>query len=200
MEEGLIKDRTELIFKELQSILTIAYLSVILIGMIDSYIYYEQFGINIFDYSEIFDFFVAPFRKTITLIYLLLAIVAAFIGYFVDLVLEKFVPKFHQYINFGLTKTKWFKTYRLVSFFLVILILLIAASNETGMEMKEELMSVKGFDTEIVFDSNIDKSIKGIKIGMTANYFFLLDSAKKVQIIPINNQIEKILVEKTFKE
>jgi hypothetical protein len=193
-DEGLIKDRTELIFRELQGVLTIAYLSVILIGMIDSYVYYQQFEINIFDYSEVFDFFVAPFRKTVTLVYLGIALLSAYLGYSLDLFLEKRFPKFHKSINFGFTDKSWFKTYRFVSFIGVIIILLIAASQETGQKMRDKLLEIKGYDTEIVFDSEKKKAVKGLKIGMTSSYFFLLDSTKAVQIIPINNQVEKILV------
>lgn len=194
MEEGLIKDRTELIFKELQSVLTLAYLLVILIGMIDSYIYYQYFDINIFDYSEIFDFLVAPFRKTVTLVYLGIAFFSAYIGYLLDTSMEKYFPKFHKKINFGLTTKPWFKIYRLVSLIAVIFILLIAASQESGEKRQQKMMELKGYDTEIVFDSGKNKRLKGFKIGMTSNYFFLLDSAKSIQIIPINNQVEKILV------
>ena len=62
MKEGLIKDAYELIIKEIQTIMTIFYLLMIGIGMIYNYKKYALFGINIFEYADVFDFLIAPFK------------------------------------------------------------------------------------------------------------------------------------------
>ena len=80
MKEGLIKDTYELIFKEIQTVITIFYILIVGIGMLFTYHKYSEFGINIFDYADVFDFLVAPFSDfkillfstiTITLVFLL---------------------------------------------------------------------------------------------------------------------------------
>lgn len=61
MKEGLIKDAYEALIKELQTILTIAYIFSVAIGMLFTYHKYNEFNINIFDYADILDFLIAPF-------------------------------------------------------------------------------------------------------------------------------------------
>ena len=66
-KNGLIDDKYELIIKEFQTFLSVFYILLIGVGMLFSYSKYSQFGINIFQYSEIFDFLVTPFRDLIIL-------------------------------------------------------------------------------------------------------------------------------------
>ena len=61
MKEGFIKDTYELIIKEIQTVITVCYLVAVGIGMIFNYKKYAEFGINIFDYGDVFDFLIAPF-------------------------------------------------------------------------------------------------------------------------------------------
>lgn len=70
-DEGLIKDRYELIFKELQSVLTIIYLFAVGIGMLFEAEKFSEFGINIFEYADVFDFLTAPFSDAKILLYAL---------------------------------------------------------------------------------------------------------------------------------
>lgn len=55
-EQGLIKDAYELILKEIQSIVTVLYILMVGLGMLFNYQKYSEFGINIFEYADIFDF------------------------------------------------------------------------------------------------------------------------------------------------
>ena len=61
-ENGLINDKYELIAKEFQTVLSVFYLLLMGVGMLFSYEKYSRFGINIFQYSDIFDFLLTPFR------------------------------------------------------------------------------------------------------------------------------------------
>lgn len=82
LKEGLIKDSYELIIKELQSIVTIFYLFLVGMGMLFKHQKFSEFGINVFQYADIFDFLIAPFQDyviilftmaSLTFIYLLLS-------------------------------------------------------------------------------------------------------------------------------
>ncbi len=56
MKEGLIKDSYELFIKEIQTLLTLAYVIAVGIGMLFNYKKYSEFEINIFEYGDAFDF------------------------------------------------------------------------------------------------------------------------------------------------
>ncbi len=68
-DEGLIKDKYEPLLKELQSIISIFYILAVAIGMVFNYQKYSEFGINIFDYADIFEFLIAPFSDTTILFF-----------------------------------------------------------------------------------------------------------------------------------
>lgn len=61
MDENIVKTLVNKLMKSAQLILTFAYLLAIGIGMLFNNQKYDAFGINIFDYSSIFDFLIAPF-------------------------------------------------------------------------------------------------------------------------------------------
>ena len=56
MSEGIIKDAYEAIIKEIQTVFALLYVIAVGIGMLFNYQKYSEFGINIFDYSDVFDF------------------------------------------------------------------------------------------------------------------------------------------------
>lgn len=62
MKEGLIKDTYKTVITEIQTILTISYIFAVGIGMLFTFQKYSEFGINIFDYADVFDFLIAPFQ------------------------------------------------------------------------------------------------------------------------------------------
>jgi len=61
MEKNSKKTTYEIIIKELQTVITISYLFTVGIGMLFKYHKYDEFGINIFEYADVFDFLIAPF-------------------------------------------------------------------------------------------------------------------------------------------
>jgi len=48
---------------DFQGYTTIGYLSIVVMGMMFEYQYYLNFGINIFEYSDILDFLLAPAKN-----------------------------------------------------------------------------------------------------------------------------------------
>ncbi len=61
MKEGIIKDKYEIVIKELQTIISILYIFAVGIGMLFNFQKFSEFGINIFEFADIFDFLIAPF-------------------------------------------------------------------------------------------------------------------------------------------
>jgi hypothetical protein len=189
-DQGIIKDRYELIFKELQNILAFGYLCLIIIGMIYEAIYYSFFGINIFEYSEILDFLLAPFRRPLTLIYLVIAIVATASGLMLDKWFRKW-PKLYRLFHFGLAKKPWFETYRIWATVATFVLLIIVYGVTVGGILHKEIMEKSKPNIEIRY-SNEQPVVRGKSIGKNGSFIFLLNPENKVQIIPINNDIQLI--------
>lgn len=66
MNEGMIKDRYEVIIKEIETVITICYILAVGVGMLFNYKKFSKFGINKFDYADVFDFLIAPFSDFLT--------------------------------------------------------------------------------------------------------------------------------------
>lgn len=186
MKEGIIKDAYEKIIKEIQTILTISYLLMVAVGMLFNYHKYAQFGINIFDYADVFDFLIAPFSDPKILLF---SVGSVFISYLIirlDFALKKMFPRWYSISNFGLDKRKWFETYRTILLSSVFIIyLFIAASSYGGITAK------KIRDQKPITITFQDDSIKkGILIGKTKDVLFILNNCK-VDAIPISASVKE---------
>jgi len=115
-KEGLIKDTYELIIKEIQTVITASYLVAVGIGMLFNYHKYSEFEINIFDYSDVFDFLIAPFSDLYILFFATASILFVFTLIKMDTFWRKKFPKFYSKANFGIDKKSWFQTYRMIMF------------------------------------------------------------------------------------
>lgn len=115
-DQGIIKDAYELIIKEVQSVVTILYLLMVGLGMLFNYQKYSEFGINIFEYADIFDFLIAPFEDVRIFFFTLFSALIPFIFFKLDTFSEQRFPKFYTRINFGLNKKSWFKRYIMIAF------------------------------------------------------------------------------------
>ncbi|MGB3779902.1 MAG: hypothetical protein WA960_16185 [Tunicatimonas sp.] len=176
----------------LQSVLATGYLSLIVIGMVYEALYYRAFGINIFEYAEVLDFLLVPFRRPITLWMLLVIFGLGYGGYRFDLFLERKHPRFHRYFNFGLTHFSWFKRYRMLSYTGVAIILIGFTAWFIGEDTSEDMRAEKRADTAIEYVSPAEPAFRGKKIGKNGSYFFLMDNSAKIHIIPIDSHIQEI--------
>jgi len=175
-KNGLIDDKYELILKEFQTILSVFYLLLVMIGMFFSYSKYSQFGINIFQYSDISDFLLTPFRDTIIFIFSFITVLVVYLVY-------KFKNKFSKF-NFGLLKSK-----PILSIIVMFFIFLIIFSEKYG-EMNKNRILTKPNIIEITLTNGISK--KGNLIGKNNGYIFLLEKENEVNIYPISNSINII--------
>lgn len=181
-------------FKKLQQLQTgipIAYLIVVLIGMLFEYRRYKIFGINIFQYADVFDFLIAPF-KDFLIVSTLFFTVFIWVGlYQLDLFLRKF-PKFYYYFNFGLTKKKWYETYVKYVFICGALIYVLFGSFTVGEITKKQVLQNKN-EIEITYADN--EVVKGSLIGKTKEVIFLYVDGK-VKIIPSTAYIKQVSFDK----
>ncbi len=183
-KNGLIDDKYELIVKEFQTIISVFYIILVGIGMIFSYSKYSKFGINIFQYSDIFDFLLTPFRDFSIFIFTFLTGLLVYFVYKLDTFTKNKFPKFYssKYNLGGGTM----KSYPVITIIIISIMYLIIFSNKYGKRNKEHFIK-KPKKVEILLSNNI--SIKGDLIGKNNNYIFLLKS-DNVKIYPNNSIIE----------
>ena len=191
MKEGLIKDTYELILKEIQTVVTISYIIIVGIGMLFNFQKYSEFGINIFDYADVFDFLIAPFSDFKIVLFSTITIILVFIFFKLDSFLKRKYPKFYSKTNFGWDKKSWFSLYRYASFAVLFIYYLYLSANFYGevsaKQIKEQL--------PITLKYSDDETINGVLIGKTKDIVFLLKN-EKVIAIPITSSVKEFEINK----
>lgn len=186
MKEGLIKDAYELVIKEIQTVVSISYVLIVGIGMLFTYQKYSEFGINIFDYADVFDFLIAPFSDFKILLFSTTTIVLVITLFKVDVAWQRKYPKTYSKVNLGLNKKSWFSIYRYSLFAFMLIIYLYNSADFYGKFTKKEIM--KNSQINIKYSDN--ENIKGIIIGNTKDILFLLQN-ENVKAIPINSNVKE---------
>lgn len=187
MKEGIIKDAYELIIKEVQTIISISYIAAVGIGMLFNYQKYILFGINIFDYADVFDFLISPFSDIKILSFTLISIALASLILYLDVLWKKKFPDAYSRFNLGWDEKSWFTPMRYISGAALIIMYLIIASGIYGKISKKELLNQDPI--ELRFSDDEIKS--GKMIGKTNEVVFLL-SGEKVTAIPITSLVKEI--------
>ncbi|WP_199269632.1 hypothetical protein [Formosa sp. L2A11] len=186
-DEGLIKNSYENIIGELQTIITIAYILTVGIGMLFSFQKYRPFGINIFEYSDIFDFLITPFSDFKVLGFSIISLILSLIIIKIDVYIKRNKPKFYSKVNMGLDKKKWFEPVMFIFYTSLTLGYLYTASIFYGNTVKNEIE--KQPEIQVKF---IDGEVKtGTLIGKTSEILFL-KKKDKITAIPIKSMLKEI--------
>jgi len=189
MKEGLIKDTYELIIKEIQTVITASYIIVVGIGMLFNYQKYSEFEINIFNYSDVFDFLIAPFSDFYILFFATASILLVSILFKLDSLWKNKWPKSYSKANFGLDKKSWFKTYRIVLFIISSALYLLMVADYYGRYTKDKIINQNDISIRLA-----DNEIKSGKlIGKTKDVIFLLND-QNVYAIPISSSVKEIKI------
>jgi hypothetical protein len=186
MKEGLIKDTYELVIKEMQTVVTISYLLIVGIGMLFTYQKYSEFGINIFDYADVFEFLIAPFSDIKILLFSTITIILVLFFFNLDAVWKRKYPKNYSKMNLGLDKKNWYNTYRYFMFAFMFMYYLYLSADFYGKFTKKEVLE----NSQINIKYSDNESINGILIGKTKDILFLLQN-DKVKAIPINSNVKE---------
>lgn len=187
MKEGIIKDAYELVIKEVQTIISVSYVVAVGIGMLFNYQKYILFGINIFDYADVFDFLISPFSDVKILSFTVISILLALLIAYLDILWKKKFPEAYSRFNLGWDEKSWFTTMRVISTAILIVLYLIIASGIYGKISREEVLNQPL--TRIRFSDDEIKT--GKMIGKTNDVVFLL-SGDKVKAIPITSLVKEI--------
>mgnify|MGYP005991870409 CR=1 FL=1 len=180
----LKKNRT---FNQIQGIAPLIYAAMVAIGMLFEYHRYKAFGINIFQYADIFDFLIAPFKDFNIIGALLLIVFSLSLGHLLDRFMKRW-PKFYHIANFGITKKPWYNNYVKATFAFFFISLLFFASDKLAKNNYQQVVLNKE-EVQILYADN--EVIKGNLIGKTKEVVFLFIKGK-ITIIPSTSFIKKI--------
>jgi hypothetical protein len=184
--EGLIKDVYESIIGEIQTLVTVGYIIAVGIGMLFTFKKYNLFGINIFDYAEVFDFLIAPFSDLKILIFSVISISVILFIVRIDSFSRKRFPKSYSKMNLGMDKKSWFDPVRCLIYFVGVLYYLHLSSDLYGMVVKKNIENTSKIKVEFV-DGDV---LKGILIGKTKDVLFLKKD-EKVTVVPISSMVKE---------
>ncbi len=184
-------NKYESLLKETQSIISIFYILAVAIGMLFNYQKYSEFGINIFDYADIFEFLITPFSDIIIFLFTIGSSLFVYLFFRFDTWLMKKHPNFYSRAAFGWNKKTWYNTYRNIIFLILFFSFLHSTATLYGKIIarktkKQTPISLRFLDNEIK---------KGIIIGKTKEVIFLLEN-KKVKVIPFMALVKEFEVKK----
>lgn len=189
MKEGIIKDAYEAIIKELQTVLTLFYVLAVGVGMLFNYQKYSEFEINIFDYSDVFDFLIAPFSDFNIILFLIISIGFVFLIFGLDTFWKRKHLKSYSILNFGIDKKKWFKSFRYIGFMITFIFYIYSSADFYGRFIKKNIQNQAPISIRFA-----DNEIKtGILIGKTKEIIFLLNG-DHVDAIPITSLVKEIKI------
>jgi hypothetical protein len=189
MKEGLIKDTYELIIKEIQTVITASYIIAVGIGMLFNYQKYSEFEINIFNYSDVFDFLIAPFSDFYIMLFATTSILFVSILFKLDTLWKNKWPKSYSKASFGSDKKSWYKTYRILLIVISFVLYLYMSADYYGRYTKDKITIQN--DISIRLSDNEIKT--GKLIGKTKDVIFLLND-ENVYAIPISSSVKEIKI------
>ena len=176
---------------DLQGYITLAYLSAVVVGMIFDYQYYIHFGINIFEYSDILDFLLAPVKNLELIFFVLGSFLIVYILFKLDKLWLTRFPKSYRKLNFGITKEK-IEPYRKIAFMFSIIVYLMLAAKLYG-NLKFDQHEASPPQITIKF-SQSNESIKGDYIGKNTDYIFIKEGKLLIKAIPIQSDVKEIIL------
>ena len=191
MKEEFIKDTFKMVVKEIQTVITISYVMAVGIGMLFTFQKFSEFGINIFDYADVFDFLIAPFSDLKIMLFTIVSMTLAYFFFRMDLFWKRKFPKSYTKMNFGWDKKIWYNSFRVFAFALILVFYLYLAADKYGNISKEEILNQPSI--EIRFSDN--EIIEGKMIGKTQDVIFLL-TGEKTKAIPITSLVKEIEITK----
>lgn len=187
-DEGLIKNRFELLLGELQTIIYVFYGLLVGLGMLYNYFRYREFGINIFEYAGVLDFLIAPFSDLRILLLAAGVSLFCYLIYRFDVWLARKFPRFYNVMAFGQANRKGYKNFRSIALFFTILWCIGAYAFAYGKMAKSEI--IKSEPITLIYNDGSQDS--GRIIGKTSEVYFLLKGDDSVEIIPLSGDLRKV--------
>ncbi|MGG5578073.1 hypothetical protein ACPDHL_12130 [Myroides sp. C15-4] len=173
--------------KDVQTMLTIAYLVAVAIGMLFNYKKFILFDINIFDYAGLFDFLIAPFGDFTITLFTIGTIVLTVLIYQLDLFWQKKSPTSYAKFTFHTNEVKWYANQKWSMGLLLFVLYMFLGADLYAKRYKRAVVD----ENPIAVTYADNTQIQGVLIGKTTDYIFLLQG-EEVKAIPMNALIKEI--------
>jgi len=188
-------------FQEIQGFLSVGYIYLIVMGILNETLYYNQIGIDILNYSSILDVLISPIsRLTSNVSSLIIFIIIVFLAFKLPNILAKnkdknWFKRLFKKIDSDLTKEQ-VKSSLLKSFMFIVSIGLFGFYVGSGIGKGERLLE-KIEKEEVEYNDRIkfiNGDVSSVEIvGTNSMYLFYLEKDNKsVQITPISGIIKSI--------
>ena len=188
-------------FQEIQGFLSVGYIYLIVMGILNETLYYNQIGIDILNYSSILDVLISPIsRLTSNVSRLIIFIIIVFLAFNLPNILAKnkdknWFKRLFKKIDSDLTKEQ-VKSSLLKSFMFIVSIGLFGFYVGSGIGKGERLLE-KIEKEEVEYNDRIkfiNGDVSSVEIvGTNSMYLFYLEKDNKsVQITPISGIIKSI--------
>lgn len=185
---------------EIQGVLSIGYVYLILLGILNETLYYNQIDINILNYSSVLDVLISPIATlTSKITKLIVFIVILFLAFTIPATLAKKKDtnwfkktfKIDATLSENEVKSSLFKLF-IVLFAIGLFGLFLGAGSKKGEIISEKIENNKlDYDDKIKFING--EVLKVEIVGINSTYIFYLEKEnKKVQISPISGIIKGI--------
>jgi len=192
-----MNEQIKLIFKEHPTMLfTFCYFIITIIGVLYSYFFYKEFGINIIKFADLSDFLLASILEPKSVVIFISLIIVSSIFYRFDLLLRN---KYKGYGNF--VEKKFKSKYMdpisyavILIFYTTFLVQHISIRNATEIKSgKTDEFLVRISDPG---DHQVEKTLS--LLGSSSRYVYLFDNDKsETQVIPVENvsfMIKKVTI------
>lgn len=194
--DGLPTKILRFILREPSLALTLSYLVLIIIGMVFSYHYYLNWGIDVFQYATISDFILAPFKDAIVLLFGTISILLSWLVFELSKKLDQSFPKLSRILWFGVKPgTSTYHNFYFSSLvFGFIYYLWLSSELFAGWKFGRMLKSKENYAVEVLFHSQPEKGwVRFIQIGQLENFSILAyPENNNVLVVPLEGNIAAI--------
>jgi len=181
---------------DISLLLTFGYIFLLFIGMIFNSIYFSMHQINIFRYSDITDFLLAPFRDIFILIFTICSILVILIVVRIDDYLMQNYPKTYLKIKlFKKNREKHESWFEVKGVSILIIIYIVVAAFQYAVYRSERIDEQRLKIQDSIFKDNKFNPTDSIYyLGNTNQYIFVKNHSKNESyIIPTTDIIRLTL-------
>jgi hypothetical protein len=178
----------------IQDYITLGYLYLVLLGIVNIVIYYSSFDINIFDYIAITDILLAPINMLFlsyeyTAMIIVIITIVSYLSKFVVLGINKLIEQIFNKLNWSVRKIVFPPVLIFIILFTYIF-LELSVNMADGVSSKIKTKNFK-LNTTITFADNSQKDVR--VIATTSMYLFYVEKGEDVvTITSISGNIKSV--------
>ena len=187
MPKGKIASINHFLFRDLQTFSSVTYLLMVITGMLFKNFKYQEFGINIFNYADIFDFLIAPFEDIRIMVFTIVAMIIPTFIMFIDDLAVKYPEKYGKIglmWKRGKPMSNRAKNVLFITFYLMFIVIASKIYGQYNYGKAQSLPQVTLHFTD-------NKVMQGQLLGKTKEVLFIIDQ-QNVKVIPFTVSVQRM--------